>query len=163
LLLVFATVACDGDVWALVRASDGTVPSDGTMPPDAAADQDAALTADTELDASGFWSGQLHGAGFHEYAGLDVHGRVGSISFERASSTIQPDGTFVLQFHNVIAVFESSIIYLHIDVTGDGICDVAEDYLGATSVAFFEFPQDFEVVLTPGDLGPNLYGCLHFR
>jgi hypothetical protein len=167
LLLVWAAAACNEDVWALVHPPEDGGDAPAPVLPDAQADRelpvDASADPEPEPDAeiTWLWTGQIEGTGFDDYAGLTVYGRVGSLSHEVASSTVDPDGSFVLRFQRAIPILDSSIVYLFIDVTEDGACHPGEDYVGFTLVRFFEFPQDFEVRLVPEALLPAL-SCLHF-
>jgi hypothetical protein len=165
LLLVWAAAACNEDVWALVHPPEDGANAPEPVPPDAQDDRelppDASADPEPDAESTRLWTGQVEGTGFDDYAGLTVHGRVGSLSHEVASSTVEPDGSFVLRFHHAIPILDSSIVYLFIDVTEDGACRPGEDYVGFTSVRFFEFPQDFEVHLVPEALLPSL-SCLHF-
>lgn len=165
LLLACAASACSGDVWALVHAS-GSAPDtgagwqdDGSWDAGVAPETDAASDAP---DAFTLWTGRVEGAAFHGYAGLQVYGRIGSLSPQIASSTVEPDGSFVLQFHQALPIFESSIVYLFIDVTGDGVCNAWADYVASSSVRFFEFPDEFEIFLIPEAMRPNAIACLQF-
>jgi hypothetical protein len=160
-MILLAATGCDPDVWALVHSEDGTTPLDAGTPTDASA-EDAASTEDAALDAApdaGTWAGQVYGTGFDEHAGLVVYGRVGSTGSEVASATIQPDGSFVLQFTQVTAYVDASILYVYIDVTESGGCDDLGDYVAETIASF---PDGFELHITPADLTASIWGCFRF-
>jgi hypothetical protein len=158
LLLACAAWACNEDVWALVDHAPPT--TDADLPPVVA---DAGPDANPDASASvSPWAGMVHGSGFHDHMGLTVYGRVGSTSSEIVSSTVQPDGSFTLQFTQLEVWLASSILYIFIDVTESGSCSNLGDYVGEF-LGFLEFADGFEIHITPAHLFPSIWGCFRFR
>jgi hypothetical protein len=151
-------LGCDSDATVLVRASgaggggltDAGVGGGGGQ---------GGGGSVTDLDASQSAPIEIRGSGFSKYAGRTIYGHIGPLSDVVVSTTIEPDGTFVLAFPKVLVILGQAYLETYVDLDDDGQCHALDDELGWTNIHLVQSGEGLVAALALDDLSTPLLGC----
>jgi hypothetical protein len=146
-------LGCDASTTALLLggASEGD--------PDGGATRDLDGSVIDEPDGSKNAPIEVRGSGFDAYAGRTIYGKIGPLSSVVVSTTIEPDGTFVLSFPRVLVILGNAYLGTFVDIDGDGECQSSTDEVRGTPIHLEETAGGYRVDVAASDLEPALLGC----